>query len=181
VGLVVGCKPVYGLRVATIEVSLNDVQRAVAIEVALALGDGDWTALRLQLATAESNKVWLSPPLLAVAAALMRVITDASTERPWPFTDDLWDRYLPDAKPVGASQWRKASLATQAAGCLAGGVWLDVGASESYWRQPFWLDVIDVIDLLRRVAEDVAGASGPELAERALQALALTRPTAPLD
>lgn len=166
---------------ATIEVPLNDVQRAVATEVALALADEDWTALRRQLETAEGNKVWLSPPLLGVAAALMRVITEASTERPWPFTDDLWDRYLPDSKPVGASQWRKASLATQAAGCLAGGVWVDVGASESYWRSPFWLDVIDVIDLLRRVAEDVAEVSGPELAERALQGLALTRPTAPPD
>jgi hypothetical protein len=105
----------------------------------------------------------------------MRVITDASPDRPWRFTVDLWDRYLPDAKPVGASQWRRASFATQAAGCLAGGVWLDVGASEAHWRNPFWLDVIDLIDLLRHVAE----SSGPQLAEQALQALGLTRPAGP--
>jgi hypothetical protein len=43
---------VYGLRVATIDVPLSDVQRAVAVDVALALGDEDWTPLRLQLATA---------------------------------------------------------------------------------------------------------------------------------
>ncbi|MDX6266694.1 MAG: hypothetical protein QOD70_1434, partial [Frankiales bacterium] len=40
-------------------------------------------------------------------------------------------------------------------------------------------DVIDVIDLLRRVAEDVAESSGPELAEQALQALGPTRPAGP--
>ncbi|MDX6219770.1 MAG: hypothetical protein QOJ48_1451 [Frankiales bacterium] len=176
-----GDERVYRPAVVTMEVPLDDIQRAVAVDVAVALESEDWTALRMQLVAAERNKVWLSPPLLGVAAALIQAITASAPERPWSFTNDLWDQYLPDAKPFGGTQWRKASFATQAAGCLAGGVWLDVGATESYWQSPFWLDIIDVVDLLRRVAADLAGASWGQLADRVLQSLALKRPAATLD
>lgn len=164
-----------------IRVPLNDRQRAVATDVVLALEVEDWTALFDELAVAADSKVkrnrlWLSPPLLGVAAALLTVIADAAPEKPWQFTDDLWDEHLPDRKPHGRTQWRKASFAVHAAGCLAAGVWLDVGLTESYWQAPFWPDLLDVIDLLRRIAASITGAPFRDVADRTLELLDLTRP-----
>ncbi|MFN2538397.1 MAG: hypothetical protein ABR549_09625, partial [Mycobacteriales bacterium] len=158
-----------------VSTQLDDVQRAVAVDVAVALGVDDWTALRAQLMAAENNKVWLSPPLLSVAAGLLTIITSSANTRPWSFTDDLWDRYLPEEKPQGRSEWRKASFAVQAAGCLAAGIWLDVGVTESFWRAPFWPDILLVVDLLRRLALDLTDQTEPELADRVLEVLALQR------
>ena len=117
----------------------------------------------------------------ASAAALLTVVTASADASPWAFTDDLWDRYFPDCKPVGRTDWRKASFAVQAAGCLAGGVWLDVGVTESFWHSPLWPDVLLVVDLLRRVARDLSELAWPELAVQVLELLALPRPAASLD
>ena len=55
-----GYRPSVGLVLAP----MDDVQRVVAADVAMALGVEDWTALRAQLLAAERNRVWLAPPLL---------------------------------------------------------------------------------------------------------------------
>ena len=172
-----GYRPIVGLVLAP----MDDVQRVVAADVAMALGVEDWTALRARLLAAERNRVWLAPPLLSVAAGLLTVVTASADASPWGFTDDLWDRYLPECKPAGRADWRKASFAVQAAGCLAAGVWLDVGVTESFWHAPFWPDVLHVVDLLRRVAGDLAELTWPELAEQVLELLVLPRPASSLD
>ncbi len=82
---------------------------------------------------------------------------------------------------MGRSEWRRASFAVHAAGCLAAGVWLDVGATESFWHSPFCTDILQVVDLLRRVALDVSDLTGLELADRDLELLGLPRPATSLD
>jgi hypothetical protein len=66
-----------------------------------------------------------------VTAGPLTILAAESTDKPWRFTDALWDEYLPDEKPRTGPQWRRGAYAIQAAGCPAGGVWLDVGATES--------------------------------------------------
>ena len=100
-------------------------------------------------------------PLLSVAAGLLTVVTASADASPWEFTDDLWDRYLPECKPTGRTDWRRASFAVQAAGWPAAGVRLDVGTRESFWHSPFWPDVLHVVDLLRCVAADSAELAWP--------------------
>ncbi len=66
--------------------------------------------------------------------------------------ESVWGDHLPDRKPHGRSEWRNANYALHAAGCLAAGVWLDVGSQESFWRLPLWPYALDVVELLTEVA-----------------------------
>jgi hypothetical protein len=155
---------------------MDDVQRAV-IE---AITDGSVDRARPGLIAAESNRIWLSPPALTVAAALLTVLATEVPDRPWAFTDALWDEHLPDQKPGTEAEWRRASYAVQAAGRLAGGVWLDVGTTESYWRGPFWPDVLPVIELLANVTLATLPLTREQLVQRLRQLLTLSTPAIPL-
>ncbi len=78
-GCPTGCyRPLVGLVLAP----MADVQRVVAVEIAVALGVDDWSALGAQLLAAERNRVWLSPPLLSIAAGVLTVVTSAADESP---------------------------------------------------------------------------------------------------
>lgn len=131
---------------------LDTSQRRLVSEVVRAVGAENLDGLRPLLAKAEADRVWVTPPLLVVSAAVIQVITAGLTDHPWDLPDDPWSDYLPDARPTSRSGWRKTSYALQAAGCLAGGVWLDVGATESFWTASMWPEALDVLELLIIIA-----------------------------
>lgn len=108
------------------------------------------------------------------------MLAGADTRKPWQYTDELWDEHLPDQKPRTAAEWRHANFAIHAAGCLAGGIWLDVGRTEFFWRGPFWVDVLPVIELFSAVARAQLSLSSEQLAERLRALLSLSRPNVPL-
>ena len=165
---------------AFVPVPMDDVQRTVAADVVDALAAGHLAVVRPALAAAERKRIWLSPPLLSVAGGVLGVLAGADTRKPWQYTDELWDEHLPDQKPRTAAEWRHANFAIHAAGCLAGGIWLDVGRTESFWRGPFWVDVLPVIELLSAVARAQLSLSSEQLAERLRALLSLSRPNVPL-
>jgi hypothetical protein len=129
-------------------------QRTVLDQVAAAAGRADFSPLRDQL-PALARSIWLPPPLLTGAAALIRVIVDARGDQaPWLVEESIWEQHVPARMPAGRSEWRNAHYALHAAGCLAAGVWLDVARQESFWHLPLWPYALDVLELLTRVALD---------------------------
>ena len=131
---------------------MSDEQRVVLADVLTAIGGDQVQGLRERLHPLAKG-VWLPAPLLTAAAALVNVVVDARVDDvPWLLDEALWDEYLPDRRPAGRSEWRNANFAVHAAGCLAAGVWLDVGRQESFWHLPLWPFALDVIELLTNVA-----------------------------
>jgi len=131
---------------------MSDEQQAVVRRVVAAPGQGGFPQLRAELATAQQG-LWLPPPLLTVAAALITVIVHARRgDVPWQLEESFWEEYLPDRMPTGRSEWRNANYAVHAAGCLAAGIWLDVGRQESFWHLPLWPFALDLVELLTNVA-----------------------------
>lgn len=165
---------------AFVPAPMDDVQRTVAANVVNALAAGDLHVVRPALTAAERKRIRLSPPLLSVAGGVLAVLAGEDTGRPWQFTDELWDEHLPDQKPGTAAEWRHTNFALHAAGCLAGGIWLDVGRTESFWRGPFWVDVLPVIELLSAAARAQLSLSSEQLAERLRALLSQSRPNVPL-
>jgi hypothetical protein len=159
---------------------MEDAQRAVLAELVQGVGAGGYDALRPMLEAASHNRVWVTPPLIAVAAGLVRVLTDELDERPWRANDALWEQYLPDQRPSGRSGWSRSNLALHAAASLAGGVWLDVAATESYWRTPMWPAALDVVELLTCVAIDRCSLTADVLAARLTALLDVAPPAADL-
>lgn len=138
------------------------------------LETADLDRVRPVLAAADAERVWVSPPLIVVSAALIHLVTAELTDGPWEVSDDLWAEYLPVARPSGSSTWRKTSYALQATGCLAGGLWLDVGTVESFWSAPLWPRALAVVELLAVIARTRLQAAPTVLAERLTDALAPT-------
>jgi hypothetical protein len=131
---------------------MSQEQRDVLSDVVKALGRGELARLRTQFQQVNRGP-WLPPPLLTVAGALLGVLVDArGGEGPWVLEESVWEEFLPDRQPVGRSEWRNANYALHAAGCLAAGVWLDVGRQESFWRLPLWPFALDLIELLVQIA-----------------------------
>jgi hypothetical protein len=162
---------VYGHGMSVRRPAMSERQLEVQERVVRAIAEDDFGVVageldRLVLA----ERVWLPPPLLAVAAALIGFVVE-SEGGPWEIGDDLWERLGPDRMPSGRSQWRNASYAVHAAGCLAGGVWLDVGRQESFWRLPLWPFAFDLVELLSDVARQRLGLSPRQLAEAVTAAL----------
>lgn len=158
--------------------ALNPLQlEAQSVVVAGLAEGGRFEQTGQRLGELEDRKVWLSPPLLGVAAVEVSLIASRSPEL-WQVDEDLWGRYLPDRRPSGKFQWRHANYALHAAGCLAGGLWLDVAGKESYWRMPLWPFALDVIELLAVVAGDRFSITPAEFAGEVTGVLANT-PSAP--
>lgn len=123
----------------------------------------DFDGLREALGRSARDGVWLPPPVLAVAAALIAVAVEPEP-MPIELDEGVWDAFLPGCRPQGRSEWRNANYALQAAGCLAGGVWLDVARQESFWQLPLWPFAVDVVELLTKIAERRLGLPATELA-----------------
>ena len=131
---------------------MSDEQLAVVRDVVAAVGAGDLQGLRERLQPLAKG-MWLPAPLLTVAGALINVVVDARGDQvPWLLEESMWDEYLPDRLPAGRSEWRNANYAMHAAGCLAAGIWLDVGRQESFWHLPLWPFALDLVELLTNVA-----------------------------
>jgi len=144
--------------------SLNPLQLEAQSVVVAGLTEGNRLEQAGQrLGELENRKAWLAPPLLGVAAVEVSLIASRSPEL-WQVEGDLWERYLPDQRPSGKYQWRHANYALHAAGCLAGGLWLDVAGQESYWRMPLWPFALDLIELLAVVAQDRLSITPAEFA-----------------
>lgn len=158
---------------------MDELQRAVLAELVQTVATGEYDAVRPALDAAERNRVWLPPPLIAVAAGLVCVVTSELDVRPWQVSDDLWEEHLPELRPSGRSEWRRAILTLNAAAALAGGVWLDVAAAESYSRSPLWPVALDVVQLLARIAVTSTALTPTLLADRLTDLLHLTAPTTP--
>jgi hypothetical protein len=158
---------------------MDELQRAVLVELVQKVATGEYDAMRPALDAAERNRVWLSPPLIAVAAGLVCILTSELDERPWQVSDGLWEDHLPELRPSGASEWRRATLALHAAASLAGGVWLDVGRTESFYRAPLWPVALDVVQLLAHVAVTSTALTPTLLADRLTDLLHVTAPTTP--
>ena len=119
----------YPRCMAFVPAPMDDVQRSIANDVINALAIGDLDVVWPGLADADGRRVWVTPPLLSVAAGILTVLATGTAEKPWPFNDTLWDEHLPEQKPATATEWRRANFALHAAGCLAAGIWLDVGVT----------------------------------------------------
>ena len=128
-----------------------------------AVRTGEFDASRARLASLADDRVWLPPPLLTVAAALLVVRVEAQPG-PLGLDERVWDTFLAESRPQGRSEWRNANYALQAAGCLAGGLWLDVARQESFWRLPLWPFALDVVELLTKIATQQFEISPPDLA-----------------
>jgi hypothetical protein len=142
-------------------------QQAVLASVLDAIRAEDVQGVRDSLfeRSLERKAVWLPPPLLTVIAALLTLIVE-SVDGPWELGEDVWDKHLPDSRPHGRSQWRNATYALQAGASLAGGVWLDVGLQESYWRIPLWPFALDAVELLTVIATTQLNLTPEDLANR---------------
>jgi hypothetical protein len=130
----------------------SDRQRNAQLLVVEAIGRSTFDEARSQLQELVREREWLSPPVLSVGAALVQVLTDDGA-RLFEFDERLWEELLPDSRPRGKSEWRNANYAVHAAGCLAAGMWLDVGRHESFWRLPLWPFALDVVELLVEVVK----------------------------
>jgi hypothetical protein len=157
---------------------MSDEQRAQVEAVVEAVGRQTLADLREQFHTQE-GLLWLPPPLLTVAAALIEIIVAGQGEdgAPWAWAEPLWEQHLPERRPSGRAEWRNANYALYAAGCLAAGVWLDVGRQESFWNLQLWPFALDLIELLTAVAVGSLNLSPEQLAAQ-LQAQ-LAGPTPP--
>ena len=169
----------YVRRVTLDLPAMDDMQRAVMVELVQTVGTRDYDAMRPALAAAEQNRVLLTPPLISVAAALLRVLADQADEPPWRYSGRLWNDHLPDLRPAGRSEWRRATLTLHAAAGLSGGVWLDVEETESYYQAPLWPTALNVVQLLANTAMASTSLSPPQLATRLAQLLGTATPTTP--
>lgn len=142
---------------------LSAAQLAVVESTVTAVGTGGFDDLRESLGRSARDGVWLPPPVLAVAAALIAVAVEPEST-PLELDEGVWDAFLSECRPQGRSEWRNANYALHAAGCLAGGVWLDVARQESFWQLPLWPFAVDVVELLTKIAQGRLGLPAAQLA-----------------
>ena len=141
---------------------LSAPQLAVVGSTLSAVRTEEFDGLREALGRSARDGVWLPPPVLAVAAALIAVAVEPKST-PLELDEGVWDTFLPEHRPQGRSEWRNANYALQAARCLAGGVWLDVGRQESFWQLPLWPFAIDVVELFTKITQARLGLSEGQL------------------
>ena len=142
---------------------LSASQLAIVGLTLSAIRTEDFDSLREALGRSAREGVWLPQPVLAVAAAVIAIAVQPEST-PIELDEAVWDTFLPECRPQGRSEWRNANYALQAAGCLAGGVWLDVARQESFWQLPLWPFAVDVLELLTKIAEGRLGLPATELA-----------------
>lgn len=169
------------LASVSFQAPMSDVQRAVIADVVAAIAPDDFDGVRERLITPKKG-LWLPAPLLTVAAALIDVVVAARADPgPWMVEESVWDDYLPERRPRGRSEWRNANYALHAAGCLAAGVWLDVGRQESFWNLPLWPFALDVVELLTNlVLAPPAHHTRQQIQDQLLERLQVQIPASPV-
>jgi hypothetical protein len=122
---------VVGVIVAGVTLRLPplDDRQLGALEIVLAgVREVDFEGVReqLQALVLEPKPVWLPPPLLTVVAGLTTLVV-AANDGLWELGEDVWDKYVPDARPTGRS-----SGGTRTTPCTPGPAW----PAASGWTWP---------------------------------------------
>jgi hypothetical protein len=170
---------VGGVIVAAVTLRLPplDVRQLGALEIVLSgVREADVEGVREQLQSLilGPKPVWLPRHSSTVVAGLATLVV-AANDGLWEFGEDVWDKYLPVARPSGRSEWRNANYALHAGACLAGGVWLDVARQEAFWHLPLWPFALDVVELLTVIASAEPGTSPSAVSDQLVDLISPTR------